>query len=121
MAEDGQRYVSKGPSNLVAFRAEAKHAQGHVQDWGTEIISNNGNEDRFGPSINIKENFITIARRKSDERNTVMVLDCDHLLLTIEFEEGKYRNWQEAWYSKQSVNQLSHFFSGFLRHWGCTR
>ena len=49
-----------------------------------------------------------------------MVLDCDQSLLTIEFEEGKYRNWQDAWYSKKSVNQLSHFFSGFLRHWGCT-
>jgi hypothetical protein len=40
--------------------------------------------------------------------------------LTIEFEQGKYRNWQDAWYSKKRVNQLSHFFSGFLRHWGCT-
>ena len=119
-AEDGQKYMNKGPGNLVAFRAETKKAKGYVQDWGIEVISNNGEEVRYGPQTNTKENFVNIARHKSDSRNKVIVIDCDQTLLAVTFEEEKYRSWTVPWYMKRRITNLSHFFSGFLRHWGCT-
>ena len=40
-AEDGTKYANRGPPTLRAFSAETKEAQGHVQDWGMDIVSRN--------------------------------------------------------------------------------
>ena len=110
MGEEGKKKGRKGKSKVENIRDEEKKEKGKVKDRGTERITRNGKEDRYGPQTNTKEGFITIARRKSDPKDTVEIIDCDQSLLTIEFEEGKYRNWQDARYQKTWVNQLSHFF-----------
>ena len=61
-AEDGQRYANKGPATLSAFKAETKEAQGHVQDWGMDVVSQNGYEPRYGPKQNREEYFTTLRR-----------------------------------------------------------
>jgi hypothetical protein len=120
-AEDGQRYANKGPATLSAFKEETKEAQGHVQDWGMEVVSQNGDEHRYGPKRNSEEYFTTIGNFKQSNNNSVIVIDCDRDLLAVKFSQSLLNGWAGVRYSKHRLNDLSRFYSGFLRHWGCQR
>ncbi len=120
-AEDGTKYANRGPPTLRAFSAETKEAQGHVQDWGMDIISQNCYEHRYGPKQNPEEYFTTIGRYKQSPYNTVVIIDCDQDLLAVKFRQSHFDNWTGVRYSKSRLNDLSRFYSGFLRHWGCLR
>ncbi len=54
-AEDGQKYVNKGPPTLPGFLIESKRAQGTVHDFGIQRASNNEVEVRYGPPDNKSE------------------------------------------------------------------
>ena len=60
-AEDGQKYVNKGPATLSGFLYESKRAQGTIQDFGIERVSNNEEEVRYGPTVS-NENFLHFGK-----------------------------------------------------------
>jgi hypothetical protein len=120
-AEDGQTYQSKGPPNLVAFRYECEKALGNVfNDSGIQRVSTNQEERRYGPQDNTTENWCTLGRQKQQRSNRCVVVNCDHRMLVAMFSDTRFKQWVKPAYDGRDLNALSHFFAGFLRHYGCT-
>ena len=86
-----------------------------------DVVSRNEKELRYGPVPNGDEYYTTLRAYKSKRSNTVSIVDCDQMLLSIVFRDPRFKDWTAARYGKSILNDLSHFWSGFLRHWGCQR
>ncbi len=91
-AEDGQKYQNKGPATFVSFQYQGNKAQGLAYDFGIQRVSDNEPEVRYGPSGNTYENWCSLARRKADSRNRVIIVNCDQALLNVKFADRKFKN-----------------------------
>ena len=83
-------------------------------------MSENKPEVRFGPTTNIDEGWCQLGSRKLSPNNRVTVFNADKELLNVTFSDTRFANWTYARYHHRDLQDLSKFFAGFLRHYGCT-